>query len=95
MEDNFDVWERRKKTTIQMPRKPCPVSQDPWDRHSAVHQISVALLDMWCHCISLPIVVRFALSNNVCQLWEETLKSNALFILLSPPRHGTKQCSRQ
>ena len=49
MEDSFDVWEKRKKTIIQMPCEPCPVTKIPWGSNCAVGQTFVVLLDMQYH----------------------------------------------
>lgn len=60
MEDSFDVWEKRKKTIIQMPYEPCPVTEIPWGSNCAVGQTFVVLLDMQYHCTFLSIVVWYA-----------------------------------
>lgn len=46
MEDSFDVWEKRKKTIIQIPCEPCPVPEIPWGSNCAVGQTFVVLLGM-------------------------------------------------
>lgn len=68
MENSFDDWDKRKKTVIQMPCEPCPVSETPWGSHCAVGQIFVVLLECGVIAPSCPLwfgmVMQFALSNN-------------------------------
>ena len=87
MEDSFDVWDKGKKTVIQMPCEPRPVSETPWGSHHAVGQIFVVLLECGVIAPSCPLwfgmVMQFALSNKQVLIMGGNFKIHCLVHIFS------------